>query len=396
MDPDIPLAYAMPSPMAPQMGASAPPERSLEGIRGRSSRVLLPKQKSYVMNQSSIRQLKEQGFTTGLAEAMTKNNAAFPLRIWVVDNSGSMAKSDGHRIVETRNKDDVKIVNCTRWTEIQETVNYHAEMAALLQAPTVFRMLNDPGRINGPQQFSIAERGESFIQEDLEIAGKTMRNSVPGGVTPLAAHIREITENIFSMAPTLSRDGSKVAIILATDGLPTDSMGMSSQSTRREFLNALRALEGLPVWVVIRLCTDEDEVVDFYNDLDAQLELNLEVLDDLTSEAKEVYAFNSWLNYCLPLHRCREMGYWNRLFDLLDERKLTKDELRDFFFLLFGEKAFDGVPDPQADWKGFMESIKKIMGKEKKQWNPIKKKAIPWIDMKKLNKVYKDGNCTVM
>ena len=71
---------------------------------------------------------------------MTQNNAAFPLRIWVVDNSGSMTKNDGHRMVETTKKDDVKIVGCTRWTEIQETVDYHAQMAALLQAPTVFRV----------------------------------------------------------------------------------------------------------------------------------------------------------------------------------------------------------------------------------------------------------------
>lgn len=27
--------------------------------------------------------------------------------------------SDGHRFVETKKKDDVKVVSCTRWTEIQ-------------------------------------------------------------------------------------------------------------------------------------------------------------------------------------------------------------------------------------------------------------------------------------
>jgi len=55
----------------------------------------------------------------GLAEAMTKNNAIFPLRIWVVDNSGSMVKGDGHRFVETKKSDAVKVVACTRWAEIQ-------------------------------------------------------------------------------------------------------------------------------------------------------------------------------------------------------------------------------------------------------------------------------------
>jgi Mg-chelatase subunit ChlD len=389
-DPDIPMAYA--SPVTPM--ASPRPYAPLM-TEGRSSHVLLPKQKSKVMTDPEIRVLMEQGFPRGLAEAMTKNNEAFPLRIWVVDNSGSMTKSDGHRMVETKKKDDVKIVSCTRWTEIQETVDYHAQMAALLQAPTVFRLLNDPGKINGPQQFSIAERGEEHLNEDLMIAHKTMRTS-PGGVTPLAEHVREIRENIRSMESSLQRDGTKVVVVLATDGLPTDIRGICDTRTKRELVDALRLLEYLPVWVVIRLCTDEEDVVEFYNQLDSQLELPLEVLDDFEGEAKEVYEHNKFLNYALPLHRCREMGYHDRLFDLLDERKLTKDELRDLFALLFGEAQFDGVPDPQADWVGFVKALSKIVEKEKGQWNPMTKKVQPWVDMKKLNKAYGGGSCSVM
>ena len=36
-----------------------------------------------------------------------------------------------------------------------------------------------------------------------------------------------------------------------------------------------------------------------------------------------------------PLHRIREMGFNHKLFDLLDERALTKDELLSFFALIF-------------------------------------------------------------
>jgi len=153
----------------------------------------------------------------------------------------------------------------------------------------------------------------------------------------------------------------------------------------------------LPVWLVIRLCTDEDDVVDFYNSLDDQLELSMDVLDDICAEAEEVYEHNAFLNYALPLHRMREMGYHDRVLDMIDERKLTRGELRELCMLLFGEDNFDGVPDPGEDWKGFITAIKKMLEAEKDQWNPVKKKKMPWLNLKKMNSAYGDGSsCAIM
>ena len=50
-----------------------------------------------------------------------------------------MITADGHRIISSSN-DDVQIVNTTRWNEIKETVEYHIQLSALLQAPTSFRV----------------------------------------------------------------------------------------------------------------------------------------------------------------------------------------------------------------------------------------------------------------
>eukprot|EP00957_Ditylum_brightwellii_P169270 12883393-Ditylum_brightwellii.AAC.1 len=140
-----------------------------------------------------------------------------------------------------------------------------------------------------------------------------------------------------------------------------------------DFVRAMRSLEGLPVWIVIRLCTDEEDIVDFYGDLDDQLELSLDVLDDFEAEAKEVYEHNKWLNYGLPIHRMRELGFNDRVFDLIDERPLMKGELRQFFFLLFGEENFDGIPDPSIDWPGFVSDIERLLAMEDRQWDPVKK-----------------------
>jgi hypothetical protein len=262
-------------------------------------------------------------------------------------------------------------------------------MARLMRAPTVFRLLNDPGRLVGPQQFSVAERqGLSAMREDLHVALNMISKTSPSGCTPLSEHIYEIRENILAMLPQLQATGQMVAIILATDGLPSDSHGRCDTGTCIEFENHLLSLAGLPVWIVVRLCTDEDLVVEYYNYLDNQLELSLEVLDDWVSEGKEVYRFNPWLNYGQSLHRCREMGFHHRLFDLLDERKLSIDEMREFFILLFGPDAMDGVPDPNLDFNGFCYAANHAIQKEGKVWNPVTQKMSYWVDMKKLKRCY--------
>jgi hypothetical protein len=355
-----------------------------------------PASPDIVLDKNQLSQLQQQGYTKGLAEALSTSCTSFPLRIWVVDNSGSMNAGDGNRLVATASANEIKSVTCTRWKEIQETVGYHAQMAALLRAPTMFRLLNHPGMANLSQEFSIADKGNDMIGEDLRIANNTMDLASPTGVTPLAAHVRTIRAQVESLAPSLRLEGKRVVVVLATDGLPSNAGGISGQPELDEFTEALRSLEGLPIWLVVRLCTDDERVVDFYNNLDNQLELSMEVIDNFLDEAKEMYEANPWINYCLPLHRMREMGFQNRIFDILDERKLTLSEVRDFCMLLFGRGSFDGVPEPEVDFKGFLKALEAMVKKEKDQWHPIKKKLKPLISLKILSKTYGDGTCTIM
>lgn len=336
--------------------------------------------------------LKQQGFSSGLAYALAKNALAYDHRIWVVDNSGSMQIADGHRIL-IRN-DEYRVVESTRWEEIQDAVKYHCKMAALLDSPTLFKLLNNPGRAVGPQQFSVAERGDAYAEEDINKAMKIITKAKPGGVTPLTRHIHDIKRAIETMTPQLREDGKKVAIVLATDGLPTDEQGYGGQAANEDFVRSLRTLEGLPIWIVIRLCTDQDSVTEFYNGLDAQLELSLEVLDDFVGEAGEVYRCNSWINYALPIHRSRELGYHDRLFDLIDERPLTAGEMKDYCVLLFGKNHFT---DPTIDFERFYEELVDVLREESFQWNPVKRRMMPWINLKKLKRYYGSGKeCVVM
>ena len=112
----------------------------------------------------------------------------------------------------------------------------------------------------------------------------------------------------------------------------------------------MRPLKDLPVWVVVRLCTNDEKIVNYWNLVDEELELSLEVLDDIgggthdltyilgrvhngillvcMAEAEEVNYCNPWFAYCEPLHRLREFGSLAREFDMLDEKLLPMDDMR--------------------------------------------------------------------
>ena len=88
-DDDIPIAIASPAFAADHQQGS----RTLL-TKGRSSRVVIPESSdptgsAHLLTEDEIRALKAQGFTMGLIHAMTRNNRTFPLRFWVVDNSGT-------------------------------------------------------------------------------------------------------------------------------------------------------------------------------------------------------------------------------------------------------------------------------------------------------------------
>ena len=140
----------------------------------------------------------------------------------------------------------------------------------------------------------------------------------PRGGTPLCRHIREIVEEIQDMEATIRAAGKIVVVVIATDGRSSDG----------DIVEQLKPMEDLPVQIVIRLCTDDDSIVNYWNGIDTQLECELDVLDDLFGEAIEVYEHNKWLTYGEPIHKLREFGIDVKEFDLLDESLLTMEQVR--------------------------------------------------------------------
>ena len=80
----------------------------------------------------------------------------------------------------------------------------------------------------------------------------------PGGQTPICAQIHEVVKKIASIDDQLRANNQRAAVVLCTDGISIDG----------DVADAMRPLQDLAVWVVVRLCTDEDEVIEYWNNID--------------------------------------------------------------------------------------------------------------------------------
>lgn len=92
-----------------------------------------------------------------------------------------MQIGDGHRINTMGGVIEMKPVS--RWEEIQDTVIYHSQMAALLSSYTKFRLLNMPGKSVGVQEFAVGMYGND-VESELRQARMVINRTKPDGVTP--------------------------------------------------------------------------------------------------------------------------------------------------------------------------------------------------------------------
>lgn len=355
--------------------------------------------------------LVQQGYTPQLAKnvIMARSRENLPLTIWIVDNSSSMNTKDGRKLLSTAKPDDVRVTTCTRWEELKETVMYHAHMAALLHAPTKFILLNpstteaeSASEQSCPQEMSIAERGSEWIEDDIEDFTEGFSRVVPRGTTPLVSHLQQIYQSLRHIQ-------TKVVVVIATDGKPTDSFGYTSTAVDREFEAALRQVQS-KAFVVVRLCTNDDSILKYYQELDDKQEFDLEVLDDYMDEAKEVYSYNPWLTYSLSLHRCREMGMschgMFRFLDWLDERSLSREETVHALGILgvvpddrSDHRNVSGLLHEDGEWYHFCQLVdrqqhlldaeRQVIGTKVQvfhPWNPICKRTTFLVDVRSLKK----------
>ena len=142
------------------------------------------------------------------------------------------------------------MVGCSRWSELTEALKFHANISRAACAPSEFRLLN------GAQPILVGNNDEND-QGRFQSLLAIFENS-PNGGTPLCHHIRQVIEKIRSMEQHLRASGQKACVIIATDGESSDG----------DIATAMRPMQALPVWVVVRLCTDDEKIVNYWNNID--------------------------------------------------------------------------------------------------------------------------------
>jgi len=322
----------------------------------------------------------------GLCAAVARSVVDFPLRLMVVDNSGSMQAPDGNRLVQTPGCDSFTSISCSRWQELSEEVLQCASLAEALGTRFDVHLLNPRAGFGAlsictdawPKIAPLGDRG------DLDSLTRGIRAQKPGGTTPLTESVMQIVSMIEPVKHELHSRGERVVVIIATDGLPND---------RHTFLQAMQALQTLPVWVVVRLCTDDDSIVDYWNGLDSRLEAPLEVLDDVRGEAQEVTSLNGWLTYGPALHLARMYGLPGRLYDAIDETQLVPTQIKEF---IEGFLDCDALPEPQLDPKGFVVAVKQaIDASATVTCDPLSGRLRPWMDVNALERDLLPPRCDV-
>jgi len=326
-----------------------------------------------------------QGMETpfGLADMLANEDPSVALRIFLLDNSGSTSNADGH-VLHKDSLGRTQSITTTRWEEICATALDQATWNATAGVRSEFILLNPPCPQN-PQagrDFAVVDPKAGSPAAQVEILRRILAQNGPRGTTPLTTRLQQLQRRLANEV----KDGRRVMLSIVTDGMPTSpNNGTTSHSDRTAFVNELRSFtSNFNAFVVIRLATDDEDTVDYYNRIDEELELPLDILDDLKGEAEEVHGCgNGWFAYTPLVHRIREGGTLEKLFDLLDERAFTMPEIAKFMELLF--RGPNDPPFPRNP-KELLQRGKEINARSVHVYDSRLDRTMPPLNIKLLEK----------
>lgn len=327
---------------------------------------------SYIDERRAREYLTSMEIHPALQSVFINSLGEFRHRFLVIDDSGSMGEMDGHLSIKT--KDGAwKTTKCSRWNELAPTCRFLCTLAHLSRSPLEVRLLN-----GSPSPLLLGCNGPSTTAQEAQGLSKLMNvfDRSPNGGTPLCFHVQAIVQTIIKMAPELRASNQRALVIICTDGEASDG----------NLADALKPLQNLPVNVIVRLCTNNNRILNYWMKIDKEIEVPMDLLDDLVSEATEVQRNNSWLSYDFQMHALRTLGSVHKEMDLLNERRLSPIELRNFFAVVFGNNT---LPSPMEDWHNFENNVRDVViGSNLNVVDALSHTLTPMINLERLPRCY--------
>jgi hypothetical protein len=192
-------------------------------------------------------------------------------------------------------------------------MTFHIDFANVSGVPADFFFLHQwrtPFSISG----DVANRKK--ISDKISMAFSADVNDSREDV-PLCARVREMIRQIEEYKPKIG-SGQKIVLFIATQGLPSDG----------DIQEALQPLNGSPVHLVVRLCSDDAELKSAWRSIRSGLNIKVDIISGLSVESS--VPKNKWLSYGEPLRQFREMGgsLGDVSFTQIDEELLSFGEMK--------------------------------------------------------------------
>ena len=200
---------------------------------------------------------------------------------------------------------------CSRWEEITGAAKSIAYLADASETPAEIRLLN----LNKEKSVTVglsADGGESLAR------ALALLHEAPRADSPICKAVREVTAEIKAMEEDLRANNKIALIIILTDGESSDG----------DVVAALKHLEGMPVQITIRVSSDESSVIEYWNNVNTAIDINVLVLDELECEGVQIEEVNSWLTYGPALQRAREYGVVMPFMDNIDYCQLSQEDIK--------------------------------------------------------------------
>lgn len=238
--------------------------------------------------------LASMNLPPALLSSVFQSYLACDSRIWLVDNSSRMKVRDSHVGRNGRERGTVERVDgASRWEELRECVSFHSKMASRCWIPTRFWLVNDPAAYKGEWRHSdkldLCRGGSHDVPDEMERIERAMKDQpLDDSRCPLRYCVRTLAKSLAKDATGMAARDRHATVVICTQGRPTDRNGEGGSRALGDFEFELQELSKLPVKIIIRLCTDTEEVRDMFNTLDVRFD-SIDVLDDFWGEASSLF-----------------------------------------------------------------------------------------------------------